>query len=432
MTAMLRPAALLACLAVLLSACGGARSRAPRPSPLALGEAPPPPLQQRLRVVALADERFRRVPEHRARIGQRIDELSDQLAARVGLRLDLLAVEAWESRGVDHLEHLLVALEEAKPAIEADLVIAFTAAPPPRRTRMDDLVRSRYAGRYVVVRSLTPYFAAGDLERLHEAEVLALMHGVGHVFGALPVCGPAVMSTRADFRTGDRRAWRWSGFNLELMRIHATLDLRRGGGERIPADIARRALGVLANPPRETACAAEALAQRRELLSAVVQAPPPQAPAPPAEDGAIAAGLAALDSGNAEQAFALCEPIAAGDPTGDAPRCAGLAAVQLGRGEEAVRYLRAYLAHHPSDEDVVLHLAREVGRTGDDAAARALLERYVERHPGHLRARVNLGVAYARLGDYARARSQWEAVLTQEPEHADARDLLSKLPPSRP
>ena len=76
----------------------------------------------------------------------------------------------------------------------------------------------------------------------------------------------------------------------------------------------------------------------------------------------------------------------------------------------------------------MLRLAKLVGRSGDDGAARGLLRRFVESHPDHLRARVNLGVALARLGDYAGAREQWEAVLQRAPGQSDARELLEQLP----
>ena len=105
-----------------------------------------------------------------------------------------------------------------------------------------------------------------------------------------------------------------------------------------------------------------------------------------------------------------------------------MAAARTGRGPEAIRHLRAWLAHHPDDGEAVLLLAREVGKGGDDGAARALLARFVEAHPEHVQARINLGVAMARLGDLAGARQHWEVVLQKAPNNADARDLIEQLP----
>jgi len=379
---------------------------------------------QRLRIAALADARYRRVAGWRDRIGDRLDSVADQLAVRVGLRLEVVTLAGWEATSGD-LDTLVASLEAQRPEPTADLVVAFTAAPPPRRAKMSNLVRAPYAGRYVVARSQQAYFRAAQTEALHAAEVRALLHGVARVFGAVPECAPSLLAERASFEPTDAAHWRWSPLNLALVRAHATLDLRRPG--RVPADIAQAALERLsAGSDGAARCESRAISQRKKLLGAVVQAA--HATTSPPVDERIEAGRAALAKGDAAAAFDACAPIASRRPEGDASLCAGQAAARLARWADAVRNLRAHLAHHPGDEDAVLLLAKAVGRSGDDEAARALLQRYVAVHPLHMRARVNLGVAHARLGEYAAARSSWEAVLARDPDNADAKDLLSQLP----
>ncbi|MCA9558636.1 MAG: hypothetical protein KC583_08740, partial [Myxococcales bacterium] len=219
---------------LLTGGCGAPRP-APPPSPLDLGDARPAPRVQRLRVLARVDDRYRAIPGYRDRIGEVVDSASDQLAARFGLYLDLARVESWSPGGASDAPTLLDTLEALPVPEDVDLVIGVSAAPPPRRARMDDLARARYLGRAVLLRSLTPYFPPAARRPLHDAEVLALMHGVGRIFGALPTCGTGVMSDRLDFRRGEPTAWRWHPTNLALVRLHAALDLRRGA-ERLPKD----------------------------------------------------------------------------------------------------------------------------------------------------------------------------------------------------
>ncbi len=376
-------------------------------------------------MVALAGPRYRAVPGWKARIGERIDEASDQLAARFGLGLELTRLGPWSS-STANLDALLIEVGEARPAPRADLVFVFTAAAPPKRTRTRHLVQSRYANRYVVARSQAAMFPPEAGELIHAAEVRALLHGVGRIFGALEVCAPAIMAEQPGRR--DRRAYRWDPVNLALVRAHATLDLRREG---VPPDLAARAAAILATPSRGMQrCGGRGLEARRKVLAEVgVVAAQPKPAAPPPDEAAVAlaAGLSALESGDAKAAYALCAPIAERRPA-LAARCAGLAAESLGLREQAILHLRAHLAARPDDEDAVLRLAMQVGKGGDDGAARALLARYVAANPNHVKARVNLGVAWARLGDYVAARRQWEAVLALDPQHADAKALLRQLP----
>ncbi len=392
-------------------------------APPGVAEARPVPRVQRLRVVAVATPSYRRLPTWRARIGDRVDSAADLLAARFGIELHLARVASWDGEA-DDLDALLQAVSGAHP--DADLVMSFTAAPPPRRARMRDMVRALYAGRAVALRSQTTWFRPAETEAVHHAEVRALLQGVGTVFGALPDCPPSLMAERPSFEPLEPQNWRWSPLNLALVRIHATLDLRAPG--KVPADIALRALEAIsaAGAPR---CEEDAVARRKVLLGAVVQAASaPEDPQQAKDAAELARGQSALEAHRYAEALERCGAVAVRDPASGAARCAGFALEAQSRWDEAVAALRAHLAHHPDDEEAVLVLARAVGRAGDDGAARALLVRYVEAHPEHLRARVNLGVAHARLGDYEAARAQWQSVLERDPKNADALDLLSRLP----
>lgn len=367
-----------------------------------------------LRVVARIDPAARAVPGHAERIGDRVDAASDALAGLLGLRLVLVQV-VYDPVPAGALHEALARREAQAPDPQADLELHFSVAPLPPRPAMADLVQSRYLGRVVALRGLATLFAPEDQEGLHRAEVMAIQHGIGQVFGALPSCQPGVMSSAPAFL--HEVPLRFNPLNLQLIRAHLSLEPGQGA---VPPDVARQVDHLLAEGVREV-CPPGVLDRRRDLLAQVLE------PASPADPGEVA-GLAALAEGRDEAAFAACGGPATRQPQSPAGRCAGVAAARTGRGPEAIRHLRAWLAHHPDDGEAVLLLAREVGKGGDDGAARALLARFVEAHPEHVQARINLGVAMARLGDLAGARQHWEVVLRQAPDNADARDLIEQLP----
>lgn len=398
-------------LLALLAGCGG-----PGGPGTPAGRLTPLPRARTLRVVAFVDPGAARIAGHAARLGERIASASDHLAALAALQLELVAVRR-DAAPAGDLTAALERLEQAAPAPEADLVLLYTADAPVGRTTTAQLVQSRYAGRYVVVRSPATLIPPDDPERLHRAEVELIEHGIGVIFGALPGCVAGLMASTPHL--GRQPPVSFRPLDLQLMRAHARLDLR--GGPRVPPAMATEVLALL-DAARPDRCQAGLFDRRRALL-AEVAAPPPPTAAP------LAAGLAALAAGQHAEAWAACEPIARTAAPGEATRCAGLAGAALGKGDAAIRYLRAHLAARPDDEEALLVLAREVGRQGDDGAARGLLAGFVEGHPDHVRARVNLGIALARLGDLAGARQQWEAALARDPQNPDARELLDQLPP---
>lgn len=423
---------LVAGLAAALSACA-------RPAPQAeIALVTPGPAQATVRtltVVALADESWQRVPGFEARIQTTVADASAHLAAAFGLVLDLRRVAPWDPPP-GGAAPLLAALEERRLAPAADLVLAFTARPPPRRARMPDLARSRYAGRYGVLLGLARYHP--DPRTRRAAEAHALVHLVGRIFGALPDCGRGLMAERPPSTLADPAVWRFGPTNTALIEAHLPLD---GDGDdlKVGADAAARARQVLVTPGPDVRCDATTVDDRRALLAAVVTAArTAAAPTELLSDEPGARTQREVDRAGVDDALAMietdpgaaytaCAPIADRAPE-LAARCAGRAAEELGRHDDAIRYLRAWLSRHPGDEDTLLRLAREVGRDGDDAAARALLERAVAEHPDFIDARLNLGIARARLGDYPGARAAWQAVLDRRPDHVEARRLIEQLP----
>jgi hypothetical protein len=393
---------------------------APRLQPTAL---PPVAPVQRLTVQVLVDPALASNPGHPARIRKRIEAASAALRTRFGLSLTLTSIERWRPAEQQTLSPLLTELE-ALPAADVDLRIGWTTGTPPKRPRMADLVASQYARPAMVLRALTPLFERAPAA-LHAAEVRTIVHGVAQIFGALPACAPAIMSPTVGFRHG-AQAGAFTATNLALVKVHSTLDLRRG---TVSPAMARRALALL-DPPGRLRCHLEPLRRRRAVLQALLTqpaAPGPLQPVPPPANPTLVSGLTALESGDPQAALERCGPLAERG-VAQAARCAGFAAAALSQHATAVRFLRAHLATQPDDDEAVLALSKALGQSGDDGAARALLSRFVNRNPEHIAARLNLGIAAARLGDYPAARAAWAAVLALDPAHDDARALLQQLP----
>lgn len=418
----------LALVASVAWGCGTAGPSQQSPTRLAPLPERLPTARRQVTVLVRYDGELARSADAEARLRRRVEAAGQQLHLAAGLAVTIQGFQPWPAPRSRTTEGLLADLEATDPPPGVDLVIGFTASPLPRRIRTADVVRSRYAGRHVAVRTLAELFPR-DLQALHDAETLLVMHGVARIFGALPACSPAIMAPNLGFGLGPA-AWRLAPVNAALLQAHLNLDLQRADG-RVSADTATAALALLTPTPHALSCEAPAVERRRRVLAAVIGQPPAPAEipaAPPPEDPEIQAGLAALDAGDDASALARCAPVAERDPTSPASRCAGVAAAGLGDRPAAIRYLRAHLAHQPNDGQATLLLAKQIGREGDDAGARALLARFVRGNPDHLEARVNLGVAHARLGDLEAARAAWQAVVDRDPAHADARQLLDQLP----
>lgn len=429
---------LLSGLGIMVAGCGGRGSSTGVSSAgAAAPTAPARPITRTLRVAALVDPTYRKLPQFSARLRGVVADASATLEREFGLALRLEAMEPWTVPEADTNE-VIDRLEQVAPGGGADWVLVFSAHPPPRRARMPHVAASRYAGRYVLLTSLGRFVPEGG-PRLRRAEAQGLLHAFGRTFGALPACGRGVMTQRIR-AAAERGSTTFGPTNRALIEAHLTLPLAVGKGEaRITPRIAATAITVLSRPGKDVDCDRPRIESRRRLLSEIVRAAesdtsgePEGGPAPEPvspDDGErqiVTAAMAILEQ-DPDAVWRACRSIAERRPEVGG-RCAALAAEALDQPEVAERYLRAWLAHHPADEDAVLRLARIVGRAGDDEAARALLADAVGRNPAFIAARINLGIALARLGDFTGARAAWRAVLDREPEHSEARALLDQLP----
>jgi tetratricopeptide (TPR) repeat protein len=401
----------------LLVSCAGAPPDAASTRAETRTAAPPVRAPRVLHLALRFDDRYALVAGAERRARDAVAAAARALAP-VGLSLTVDSVAPFATdpdqpgaqRQLDALERGLGADTAA-----ADLVVLFAATPAPDSVRSEH-VAARYAGRAVFVRSMTLFFSPEDTSGLVAAETRLLLQGIATVFGALPFCTDPLLA--GSFPPTDALS-RFDARNEALIAAHRDLELRAGGGPRVPVHVARAAAALLAeSTPRERRCAARAFADRQSVLNTVLSpppAPPPLPSAPPDE--------------TPEMAWQRCEPSARQSPGTPATRCAGLAALATGRIPDALRHLRVWIADHPEDVEAVLALARTVGRSGDDGAARAMLAEYVASHPDAVAVWLNLGVAEARLGRPAQARAAWQQVLALQPDHADARALLAKLPP---
>jgi tetratricopeptide (TPR) repeat protein len=402
-----------------LVACAGAPADA-RPDARADNRpstARPAPALRTLHLALRFDERYALVAGAERRAREAVAAASRALAP-VGLALTIdtaapIATSADQPGALRQLDALERAL--AAEPVPADLVVLFAASPAPASVRSEH-VAARYAGRAVFVRSMTLFFPPEETAGLVAAETRLLLQGIATIFGALPFCGDPLLA--GPFPPTDALS-RFDARNEALITAHRDLDFRGEAGPRVPAELARAAAAILADAsPRERRCAAREFAERQAVLNSVLTPPPPPPPLPSAPPDEAP-----------EAAWQRCEPSARQNPGTPATRCAGLAALATGRIPEALRHLRVWIADHPEDVEAVLALARTVGRSGDDGAARAMLAEYVASHPDAVAIWLNLGVAEARLGRLAAARAAWQRVLALQPDHADARALLAKLPP---
>ena len=101
-----------------------------------------------------------------------------------------------------------------------------------------------------------------------------------------------------------------------------------------------------------------------------------------------------------------------------------MASQTLNEHLEAARYWRAHLSFFPNDKGAHLGLARNVGRTGDDDAARAILTQAVRQFPDWIDGRIELGIALYRLGQEKEARALWVSILEQNPTHPEVKQLI--------
>jgi tetratricopeptide (TPR) repeat protein len=145
------------------------------------------------------------------------------------------------------------------------------------------------------------------------------------------------------------------------------------------------------------------------------------------EYGKIAKGLKLYQENQAEKAFQICQNIAKRKPSTLASKCAGLSAVSLGQTEDAIKFLRAYLGMNPRDEIVLLALAKQIGKNGDDQSALALLLNVLEINPKNSLALLNAGIAYVRLQRYLEAEKYLKSIDREAKEYGNALELLGQI-----
>ena len=403
---------------------------APATSSIKAGQTRAPfPVVQRLSVTVHLDPSLGSIDAVRDSASELLAIAGDHLAARFGLELQVTRFVTWK----DVPARMPAALDalEAQGQDSTDLALGFFYAPADSRVTAADRVLSRY---------LAPSFVVAPTSLSHPlsfqspgaaTDIQALLQGLGTIFGALPGCGDTVMSTER--LSTHKRSLSWGPTNARIIRLHAALDLDRAHRTGLPQDLAQRVSNLLGQPGTDLVCDKNGHLTRRRRIMAEVLAPRIRAAARQAESRpqALDSGLAALQAQDYTTALANCGPVAEKYPAGPATPCAARAAEALGRDELAIRFYRASLANGPKETALRLALARLVGRAGDDAAARALLERCVAEDPTSNKARLNLGIARARLGDLDGARAAWRAVLERDPNNMEAKALLLQLDAQR-
>lgn len=365
----------------------------------------------------------------RQRASALLAAVGDRLVNQFGLELQIKRFVPWEAP----YPTLTAALEGLTTRVDerTDLHFGFLLTSAQSVRVASPRVESRYLGPALVISPIALGGSARSRGARGAADIRALLQGIGTIFGALPACGDTVMSD--DTHRKSTPSFQWGPTNARLIRLHSALDLARAREGGLPPDLAQRASKHLGQPGADLRCDRRGHLTRRLRVVAEILAPRIQAAAqaPSRPSTSISDGLAALAARDYRTALARCRPAAESDPTGPATTCAARAAEALGETTLAIRFYRAALANGRKETALRLALARLVGRAGDDAAARALLETCVTDDPGSVKAWLNLGVARARLGDLQGARRAWRTVIELAPDHREAKSLLRQLDAAR-
>jgi tetratricopeptide (TPR) repeat protein len=92
-----------------------------------------------------------------------------------------------------------------------------------------------------------------------------------------------------------------------------------------------------------------------------------------------------------------------------------------------VMLTRAVTEFNNTSDDVYLHLAKSLTRTGDNETALEFLEKILTKNPNHAAALNERGTAYYNLGDYENALADYNAALEQAPGEATIYSNLANL-----
>lgn len=170
------------------------------------------PVQRVVRVKALADPAFReRNPRWNEEVRGLIEASSDYFEREFGIRFITQSAAAWpEKERVGSTAGLLVRLREEFPVERKgrsyDLLIAFTAERVNiyfgGRARVDRVGNCREGlGNYVVAHVSEPFRYRG-MTAEPNLDVVALIHELGHIFGAEHTQNPeSIMNEHFDYRT---------------------------------------------------------------------------------------------------------------------------------------------------------------------------------------------------------------------------------------
>ncbi len=170
------------------------------------------PVPQRIvRVRAVADAAIReRNPHWREEVEGLIEAASDTFEREFGIRFVAQRIEPWLSeQRISSTARLLAVLEEKSPLEKRDgaydLVIGFTGENVNAyrgRARVDRIGNCREGlGAYVVTSISSPFHYRGPYAE-PELDVVALMHELGHIFGAEHTRDPgSIMNENFDYRT---------------------------------------------------------------------------------------------------------------------------------------------------------------------------------------------------------------------------------------
>ena len=170
------------------------------------------PAQQIIRVKVLADPSFRaRNPRWDDEIHERVEAASDYFESEFAIRLVTQSTAAWPiTERIPSTPALIAKLKEDFPSqkkeLSYDLIIAFTAEGVSRytaegRSRVDRIGDcQRGLGKYIVISANNVFRYTGSPDDL-EYDTVALIHELGHIFGAEHVQDArSIMNENFDYR----------------------------------------------------------------------------------------------------------------------------------------------------------------------------------------------------------------------------------------
>ena len=355
---------------------------------------------------------------------------SSSMATSLSMALQVVTVDALPfslSQDTSMIQFEAWCNQSNRPKPEVTFLITQSSEP---LKSIHKAVEASYLGRTVVLRfGPETDFSKGGRDFIASGKS-KIQFAIGRIFGGLPSCISTVLSPSR--RPLPYRPLRWLSANVGLINAHRKIDLKsvNGSPALLPKPIIARVIDQLRTAPDGLRCQAQRDVLRRRAL--LVAAQEKQALvqsgnlASRARDYALEDALGALAKGELREAFLQCSALVEQDPDlPGAARCAGQASEVLDDGSRAIFYYRVHLAAWPDDLEIVMSLAKLLGRRGDDAAALSLLRHAVHIAGSSMAPRINLGIALARMGQLREARKAWREIIAMDPDNQDAIDLLN-------